>query len=77
MKAVRATLQSFCLKIFQFLASSPEFCIILLVYVVLFGTNGAHNRGGSWVVRGCNLENDFGASGWIPNETEVSVCILH
>ena len=49
----------------------------IVVYVVLFGTNGAHNCGGLRVVRGCNLENDFGASGWIPNETEVSVCILH
>ena len=48
----------------------------IVVYVVLFGTNGAHNRGGLRVVRGCNLENDFGASGcafYTESNTNISV----
>ena len=51
--------------------------IILLVYVVLFDTNGAHNRGSSRVDRGGNVEIEFGASGWISIATEVCVCFLH
>ena len=50
---------------------------ILLVYIVLFDTNGAHNRGSSQVDRGGNVEIKFGASGWIPSVTEVCVCFLH
>ena len=60
-----------------FLTLLQEFCLVLLVYVVLFDTSGVHNRGGLRIVRGCNLENDFGASGWIRSATEVGVCILH
>ena len=51
--------------------------MIMLVYVVLFDTNGAYNR---WVLRidlGGNLKIDFGATGWFPNATEVDMCSLH
>ena len=47
-----------------------------IVYVVLFDTNGAHNRGSSRVDRGGNVEIEF-ASGWFSSVTEVDVCILH
>ena len=61
----------------MFLALLQELYTILLVYVVLFDTDGAHNRGSLRVDRGGNVEIEFGASGWIPIATEVSVCFLH
>ena len=60
-----------------FLALLQELCTILLVYVVLFDTSGAHNYGDLRVDRGGNVEIEFGASGWFSSVTEVDVCILH
>ena len=60
-----------------FLGLLQESCTILLVYVVLFDTSGAHNSGDSRVDRRGNLEIEFGASGWFSSVTEVDVCILH
>ena len=76
-KAVGVTYGVFVLFKCVFLAHFQGLITILLVYIVLFDTNGAHNRGSLRVDRGGNVEIEFGACGWIPIATEVCVCIWH
>ena len=59
------------------LGCTTNYCMVLLVYVVLFDTNGAYNRWGLRIDLGGNLKIDFGATGWFPKATEVDMCSLH
>ena len=72
----RLTANSFCGS-GRFRLHSKLLHMVLLVYVVLFDTNGAYNRWGSRIDLGGNLKIDFGATGWFPNATEVDMCSLH